>query len=371
MRKKLFSNLTIIFCLLLMAIYVIVLLLRIHYVKELTIEEFLDKISEALIGIILPILILNIIYEHLTKSYYYQELSEKLSEALVLTREIIDNFSEAFKSNMIRLSTESILGQKEGDMIFNAVISPYLQNRYSFREDFRYYVSFYEEQNLERLEDVAFEKDEYYWLYQDISYTRKFDRNTESIYVGFAYDVGTLDIWLKRNVFFFRELVSIRTEHQNMIVKYDIEQIKKIVAKWFELSLWLGDYELPYQIVLPETDAEKGFMLKFALPNERNEREKDKDKEYRFRLRFRMPHEKEKNRFIVAIPEPTKDIYIHFTHMKDNLNVAAIPFFDEFGGHNILRLKNNTIIVELKKWVLPRSGIVFVWDNHSVRNSVK
>ncbi|WP_261134573.1 hypothetical protein [Bacillus sp. Marseille-Q3570] len=116
-----------------------------------------------------------------------------------------------------------------------------------------------------------------------------------------------------------------------------------------------NDEEIPYTV---RNDQEiEGFYLHFHLPDLIKVEE---NTEHKFKIIFQMPQLKSQKKFIATISEPTYSVDILFTHIHEKVDVVAIPFFDD--AEAISKLPNDIIKVEIDRWVLPRAGVVFVWD---------
>lgn len=358
--KDSFKSISVLFLLFIIALLVISVLIGL-FTNALTPKDLLTQFITSLFGIMIPVVLVNIIYDKMTKHYYNQEVSEKLTEALMLNKDVLRQFYPDSKKQFIRNSTESILGEEEGQMLYSTLIEPYLNNKYNFRRNFRYYISYSEKNPIKGKNPIAgliFDEKEYNWAYEDLSFFRTMnDFNVEKrcISSGFSYKESTLEgLWSKEG-FFFRENLWVRDSHINQLQNLSDEDMTRFVKEVLNFRFELNDVEIPYTV---SNDASiEGFFIECKIPAEIK---LDYKKEFKFKYMFRMPQLKTERKFLALVSEPTHSVEIMFTHLQEKTKVVAIPFFES--DDVMSTLPNGTIRIEKDNWVLPRAGVVYVWD---------
>jgi len=355
--KKTYKNISVLFFMVMLLLLVIIVGLNFILDKSFSWSHFSDQVITSLIGVMIPLVLFNIVFDHFTKVYHQKEVSDRITETLIFNKEVINHFSEESKNRFIKSSVESLLGDDHGNMLYNSLISPYLNNVYSFRSNFKYYISYTEKETFS-FGDTTFEESDYYWVDQELSFTKNIkneEYNKEELFVGFSYKESTLDALYGRADFFFRENLWVEDHHIEMLQGMTNDEMMAFVRDVLQFNLEINDEPLEFTV---RNDKEiEGFYLNVKIPKHIQDEDLD---ELRFKITFQMPQFKKQKKFIVMISEPTHSVDVMFSHIRDKVNVVAIPFFDD--SNAIRHLPNDLIKVELDKWVLPRAGIVFVWD---------
>ncbi|MFA9559182.1 hypothetical protein ACERII_17880 [Evansella sp. AB-rgal1] len=310
----------------------------------------------------IPLVLFNLIYDYVTKSHQKVELSDSISNAFMMNKDILNRFSIDSRKSFIKTSTESLLGDEEGKMLYTTLIAPYLENKYNFRRNFKYHIcySLNEDLGKEVFPNLSFDSDEYYWVDEDLSFFRNmnvFQLKKRRITAGFSYWESDLEELFKGEGVFFRENLFIGEKQKQVIQQLSNDQLKRFVKDVLQFTFELNDQPLEFDV----ENAENGFYLQFHIDHSI---ETAANKEYKFKYKFRMPQLKTVKKFITIVSEPTQNVDILFTHADKNARIVPIPFFDDSEAINYL--PNNIVKIELDKWVLPRSGCVFIWDEHKV-----
>ncbi|MGM7703377.1 hypothetical protein ACSVDE_16725 [Pseudalkalibacillus sp. Hm43] len=355
--RKSYKNISLLFFISMCLLLIIAIFLNI-FMKTFTWDSLYISVINSLIGVMIPLVLFNILYDHFTKTYHNREVSDRITEALVFKQELIGRFSDDTKKQFIKNTTESLLGKTEGDMLYSTMIEPYLNNQYSFRRNFKYYISYTNHVPL-RSEWFVIDDAAYDWVKQELSFFKNVSQDhleDNGISVGFSYKERTLDGLYDRKNFFFRENLWVNDNHIDLLQGFSNEEMHMFVKDVLNFRFELDDEEIAYTV---RNDKEiEGFYLHFHLPKAPH---KDQRSEHKFKIKFQMPQLKSQKKFIAVISEPTYSVDILFSHLQDQVDVIAIPFFDD--AEAISTLPNDTVKVELDKWVLPRAGVVFVWDD--------
>ena len=140
---KSFRNINILFFLLILFLLFIVILVNV-LMGNYSWSSLYKDLFNSLVGVLIPLVLFNFAYDYFTQKQKDRELSEKLTETMLLDEEVIDQFSTESKKKFIQNSTESILGKKVGGMLYETLIQSYLSKSYQFRQRFKYYISYME-----------------------------------------------------------------------------------------------------------------------------------------------------------------------------------------------------------------------------------
>lgn len=357
--KRTYANIAGLFFIVLLLLFIIVVLINIM-IGTITWESFSIDFINSLIGVMIPLLLFNFFFDRLTKIQNNHELSENIVQSVLLEKKVLNAFSVDQKKTFIKSITESIVGENEGKMLYTTTLmSPYLDNKYNFRRNFRYNIS-YTDQNDVRLAfdqgEINFDKDTYYIVHEELNFIRSmnhYNLKEKKVSAGFSYGMQELEPLFKGEGVFFRENFLVLDDHIRFLQNLNDQDMDRFVREVLQFKFELDDHDLEYVV----TNSRDGFYLKFDI-DERIEIKPGK--EYKFKYTFQMPQLKTENKFIAIVSEPTENVDIFFNHTANDVKITAIPFFDESEAINYL--PNNIIKVELNKWVLPRAGVVFTWD---------
>ncbi|MBU9711974.1 hypothetical protein [Evansella tamaricis] len=357
--NKSFKNITLLFFFVLILLLLLVVLLNVVF-GTVTWESLYINIITSLISVMIPLVLFNLIYDYVTKSHQKIEISDSISKAFMLNKDILERFSTDSRKSFIKTSTESLLGEEEGKMLYTTLIAPYLENKYNFRRNFKYHICYSVEDDLhfKQINDLTFTSDDYYWVEEDLSFFRNmnvFQLRKRRITAGFSYWESDLEELFKGEGVFFRENLFIGEKEKHILQQLTNEQLKNFINEALNFKFELNDQPLDFEV----ENAANGFYLQFHFDHTI---EATPDKEYKFKYKFRMPQLKTIKKFIAIVSEPTQHVDILFTHADKNARIVPIPFFDDSEAINYL--PNNIVKIELSKWVLPRSGCVFIWDEH-------
>lgn len=359
-REK--RNISLLFLWILILFFIITLLINFLVGGYTWKKLFLDLIN-AMIGIMIPLVLFNVAFEYFTKNQQNREISDTLAETLMANKQVIDRFSTDAKKHFIKHSTESILGETNGSMLYSTLIQPYLNHKYNFRRNFKYYISYTDKPNIsydhmnEELASMFFASSDYYWVSQELSFIRHLNNiNLEdrSIFIGFSYKESTLDALYNRQSFLFRENLWLKDDHIGFLQNLDTNKMEKFVNDILRFKLTLNGVTIQGKVTKVD---DEGFYLLFEIPSSI---ELLKNKEYKFKMQFEMPQVKNQRKFIAVVSEPTHNVEILFSHIQNKVKVIAIPFFDD--PEALSFLPNETVKINIDRWVLPRAGVVFIWD---------
>ncbi len=355
-----FKNISLLFFFVVLLLLFVVILINVLLGIYSWDRLYIDMIN-ALVGVMIPLVLFNFLYDHFTRKQKDRELSEKMTETMMLDQQIIDNFSTESKKKFIQKSTQSILGKTVGEMLYETLIQSYLTKSYQYRHRFKYYISYIDTKKepvyqINEEKQFVFDQDTYYFVRQDLSFERDLTdyKQSEDVRIGFSYKESTLDGLYQRAEFLFRENLWVNDLHNELLKQLTDRELDLFVKKFMQFSIEINGQALPYKVV--NNQGHEGFHLLLDIPNNIPEGELSK-----VHIRFQMPQLKSQKKFIVMISEPTEDVEIMFMHLEDKMEVEAIPFLNE--AESITRLPNDTIKIDIHDWILPRAGVVFVWND--------
>ncbi|NJP38005.1 hypothetical protein [Alkalicoccus luteus] len=347
-----YRNVTALFITVLLLLFGIIILTNV-LLGTISWESFYMDVMTSLIGIMLPLVLFNVIYEKVTRRHQKIETANSVAEALMLDKGVLSRFSEGARKGFIKNSTESLLGERAGGMLYTTLIRPYLENKYHFRRRFRYHISY----SLKRSGmETSFPEEDYYWVEEDLSFYRSlniFQLKKRRVTVGFSYWESDLEELFKGEGVFFRENLFIGSSQKKRMQQMTNEELQRFVEEVMQFSFALDEKSLPFTV----ENSENGFYLQFDMSGTI---EAEADREYKFHYHFHMPQLKTIRKFVSIVSEPTQQVDILFTHADPDVRIVPVPFFDD--SEAVSYLPNNIVKIELDQWVLPRSGCVFIWD---------
>ncbi|MGP4039009.1 hypothetical protein ACTWP4_03725 [Gracilibacillus sp. D59] len=355
-----FKNISILFFFVVLLLLFIVILVNVLLGIYSWDRLYIDIVN-SLVSVMIPLVLFNFLYDYFTQKHKDRELSEKMTETMMLNQEVIDKFSTESKKQFIQKSTESILGKTVGNMLYETLIHSYLTKSYQYRHRFKYYISYLDTKadmtyQVNQNKQFVFNKDTYYCIRQDLSFERDLTNYQQSndVRIGFSYKESTLDGLYQRAEFLFRENLWVNDEHNALLKELSDQELEEFVQVFLQFTIEINGQPISYSVV--NNEGHEGFHLLLDIPKEIPAGALSK-----VHLRFQMPQLKSQKKFIVMISEPTEDVEIMFMHLENEMDVEAIPFLNE--AESITRLPNDTIKIDIHDWILPRAGVVFVWND--------
>lgn len=350
------KNITVLFGVILLALFIILVLLRItlDYANgtAFDIRELLDTMIGSIIGVFFPLLIFNVFYEYFVRIYSAHEVSEKITETIMANKEVIDSFEINTKKAFIKTTMQSIMETEKGDVVYE-MIAPYLRSELNLRKEYRYTIMLGEFNPAKHSSwsdyiDIA----KYNLVQESLTYTKIFTdyytTNKEYINIGFFLDEKTVDNAFKNNNFIFRENLYVSAE--------DFADIKakaaEFISNYMKLKLHINECCIDLQAV---EVSEAGISVTYKIPSQ------IKMDTARIDITFSMPQLKSKNSFLIVICEPTYKPKIKFIYPRETYKISTIPFFDESFVDSGIAEIDGIKEYELNNWIMPRSGVVIMW----------
>lgn len=340
-------------------------------------EKFfeLKDLINNIISTIVVILIFSFIYEYFVANEKNKILREEILNSIQHDIDTLNLFAIESKLNFIKTIVSSIIGKKYGPLLFDSVISKYLKDEVTYREDFDYEVEIFESRDdIKITDDITLNKDKYYLLSQTITYSKHYpiDFSIPEFKIVFAFDENSLDYWMNDNNVFFREILQIE-ELENKLQSFNINDFTKFVKEYLCLRLaFLTEtgtaFEDSFEYNINNIGYDNSRGLEITLKNRaiiNNFIMYDKySKYYKCNLSFKMPFIKSMKMLHFVLPEPTISPKFsikfdrringikHLSYLTNSAKNVNIVY-----DHNLSKYYVNTL-----EAIYPRSGVIFLWQ---------
>lgn len=348
---------------LIVVLVAIVLLLGIAYLLDMSKDMLLEMFATATIHAILIVAIVSVLYEYYTRNHFLQEMRENLEWVVISRTPNPRIFSSDKRRELIKECVGSLLSEEKGSLLYDAMISPYLDGQYGFRRRYRYDIAIDEPQKKYEYEGLSLDTGEYYIIHEHLQYAKCSENCIEPVVrIGFAYDPQTLEKWIGDDLLFFREYLCLGETGRTLFTKLSKEKIMTFLVEVMKLRVVVFNdgAEFPIEVSnIAVIHDHEGIIVECNISDclrgtSHNELECS--------LRFEMPqHVSYGSRFLVTLPEPTEVQRIQFTYCESMKDVTAITFLPRVEGISIETV-NRSIIISGNRWLFPRSGVVFVWE---------
>ncbi|MBB3113223.1 hypothetical protein FHS18_005326 [Paenibacillus phyllosphaerae] len=354
--EKSLKDYTILFLIIMLLIAVILVFVR-NIFGSYTFEDFVNDFFNSLMGAIIPLIIFNILFEYLMRTHQSKVVQESIAETLLMKEEVLTQFSEDNRKEFLKNTAQSLVGKDEGEMLYSTLFVPYLSKSRNFRRNFKYYIFYTPEDKMRDLDQGArdlFPASDYVWVIEDLSYEKNVIRLEDELLVGFSYNEQQLESYFKNSRIVFRENLFLHEAQIQQMRAMEEAKLTEFVERSMQFAMEVNGVKLKVKGVIHENG---GFVLRLDA----QEAKFAEDGSYnRLKVNFRMPQMKAKKQFILVISEPTYGVDILFSNQLEQMNVSAVPFFDQ--DEIVESLPNDLTKIQLSSWVLPTSGVVFVWE---------
>lgn len=362
MFKRNLKNYTLLFLVVLLLFSVVVAFIKTTF-GTYTYKDFINDLFNSLMGAIIPLILFNILFEYLMRDHQSQVVSEAIAETLLLNDDTLNHFSPETRKTFIKNAAQSLIGKEEGEMLYSTLFSPYLSERQKFRRNFKYYIFNMEfEKLLVKGNAHLFDPEAYIWVIEELSYEKSHLDLNEEILVGFSYNEQRLESYFKNDRIIFRENMAIHPDQIAMLRNMDPQEWKAFVSETLQFSLEINGEKCMLNSVEQE---ENGFILRLTHPGAAL---KPEETGYcKLKVAFQMPQLRSYRKFVLIISEPTYGVDVLYSNQLPGTTVTTVPFFDQ--DELISTLPNELTRIELKDWVLPTSGAVFVWEEKGKKSA--
>lgn len=338
------------------AIWLVILLIKVLLAhsngESIDFFSILDSIGDNVLGVLPPLIFIDLVFEFITQDYVSEEISEQITGTLMSNPETIQLFDDATKRSFLNATIDSLIthGQDEAEMAENA-IAPYLQGRYNLKKHFTYNITL-RESPISSL----FDSPEYMTVNETLSYEKHFIASEplgETFSVGFFTCNSDLDKNLREHTFLFREGLTILPEDLDKLCAMTDEEKLRFVTNDMCLKVYVGHNRCDVTGV-SITDHGIAVALHTQEPPANN-------KAF-IEITFCMPWLKTEKAFLVSITEPTYSVKVRFDYPRNVYNVDIYPFFNDAEDALVEDADRGVGSCDINlrdKWVYPMSGIVF------------
>jgi hypothetical protein len=314
-----------------------------------------DNILDNLLGILPPLILVDLLFEYLTQDYVSEEMSEQITDTLMSNPETIRLFDDETKHRFLDATISTLVnhGEDEQDMAISA-IAPYIKSRYNLRKNFDYNITLVRDSVGE-----MFDPEHYITVKETLSYSKHYIASPtlgSTFYIGFFANNADLDKSLRGQDFLFREALTIRQEEMQKLIFMTDEQKREFVVNNMQLTVTIDKARCMIEKV--SIDAH-GIIVQLCSTH-------DVTQDTLFiKTAFCMPQLREEKVFLVSIGEPAYNVNVRFDYPRSTYNVEMYPFFSDSGDALVEDSNFGVGSYEIcirDKWVYPMSGIVFAID---------
>lgn len=355
-RHRSKKNAVIILGLFAAAVWLAILLFKILHAhangESVDFISILDGIGDNVLGILPPLILIDLVFEFITQDYVSEEISEQITGTLMSNPETIRLFDDTTKRNFLNATIDSLVtnGANEAEMAKNA-ITPYIQGRYNLKKYFTY--------NITLREDPVsplFDTPEYLTVNETLCYEKYFIASEplcETFSVGFFTCNSDLDKNLRGQTFLFREGLTIRPEELAHLCAMSPEEKIRFVTNDMCLKVYTGHNRCEISsVTITEVGIEVALRAKQKLTGNMAYIE----------VAFCMPRLKTEKIFLAAVTEPTYSVNIRFDYPRSGYKVEMYPFFNDMDDALVEDADRGVGSCDINlrdKWIYPMSGVVF------------
>ena len=372
--KKSISNISKFFAIIMLLLVVILILVKKFVIGNM--DGFLDTIITNVAGVLITLIIFNCGYEYLTREDTANYLAGKITEAIMGNQNLIDRLTNDTKNDYLRNILKSRLPDGKGQTLYQ-LIEPYYDSKIEWRQHFEYIINLQENTTYE-LEWSAFFTviKNYYFIHEDLTFTKTYRNNSiiadseNLLWIGFLLKESDLHKPYPDKIFVFKEILSINNADWERIKLNDGQDVKaELINELMKVQLFTDNTEDQYkywkklnikQIYINDD----GIFISYIIP-----KEIDIQRSNWYNINFTLPQVKEKNRFLAILSDPTCNPIIRFHYPCQQIIIEAIPFFDKSYERIPEKPASEGVKeIELLNWVLPTSGVVFMWNEKNDKN---
>ena len=336
-------------------IWLVLLIFKILYTHSLG-ETFdfvnlLNSIWDNILGILPPLILIDLVFEFVTQRYVSEEMSEQITSTLMSNPETIDQFGEETKRNFLNATIGSLVknGDSEAEMARNSV-KPYISGGHNLKKYFTYNITLRDE-----AVSPLFNSKDYFSINEKLGFEKHFlatEPLGELFSVGFFTSNSELDKNLRGQSFLFREGLTIRQEELDALINMTAEEKMNFVVHDMSLMVYIGHERCEINRVMI---TQIGIQVEFRAAQPIG------DTAY-FEIAFCMPRLTSEKIFLAAVTEPTYSVNIRFDYPRSIYKVEMYPFFNDVEDARVEDANWGVGVCDINlrdKWVYPMSGVVF------------
>ena len=320
------------------------------------IQEIGDEILNNILGVIPPIIFIDLAFEAKTQEIVTEETKEQITSALMSNTDIIDLFDVQAKQNFLHATISSITENREEETQMAAsAIAPYLKAQYNYEKYFDYSISLWDIPEGHKF----FDRSRYMMVSEILQYEKYYISSAPlaSIFkIGFFTKNGDLDKNLRGHDYLFRESLSIYSKDLEVLANLSDQEKIDFVKKEMALKVYIDHTLCEIESVSIST-AGIAVILKSSHDCSK--------KNFYVDTVFNMPQIKDRTSFLAYITVPTFGVNIRFTYPRDSYKVTMIPFFSDTKDALVEESDRGVGSCDIHirdKWIYPMSGVVFNID---------
>lgn len=357
---------------------VILLFVRIH-VSNAKPESVISDLDIAF-ATILTFLLTSIFFEVYIKKNFEENIDKAI--AISLNRNLDPYLSSiqklsgdekgAFLRNVILRIGGSLVGDFAGQLLWNGLISAYIQKKSGFRTAFEYSIEIddcHDKCDLAaslikinpEIDMRKFHREN--WLCRQQIYYLKEDGIVSQdghILAIFGLEISDLHSYMTRGDVYFREVLTLSDQLKGFLDTASEESLDAWVRDGWRFQAECRGGSLKYSVKRIE-EGDKVVICIAIDPGLSH------DPQQAITLSFSIPHAKTEPYYRVILPEPTERPVIDFRLRPDGMWAREFVFFgsseEPIINRNPTIAAPDHIKVTGNGWTFPTSGVLFVWGN--------
>ncbi len=356
-KKNSILSITVILAILVFALWLLLLIYK-YFTTGISADQVIDDIMANLVGMLIPIIIFNFVYEYLTKDKIAEDMSQTITETLMANAQSIATFSQETKEAFVETTVGTIVGDEYKSMAYD-VIKPYLKNHFNIRPFFKYNFILREYDIC----DPIFTKEKYMQVYESLVFKRKYAPGKslpQKFAIGFFTDAERLDSELRSENYIFSENFKIDSTEMDSLKAFTNEKRLDYIKNNMGVQVFINDNEAQITDI---NVGDFGMDINFISNHTKN---KDDEQLYKVEITFNMPQKKGISEILVSLTEPTFSPLIQLSYPESTMKVKMHSFLnggDDALVQNAMRSTGVCDICLENTWIYPVSGVIFIIEN--------
>lgn len=329
-------------------------------------RDVLKVVIESTVHAFFVVVILGVVLEYVVKKEHQEEILHAVRQELFSDRGLGELASRDRLVKLLRSQLEVLTDSIRAEALYAGGIRPYIEGHaFNLRTEYQYQIKFAEAgEYIDGLQVLGLSPGNYYEVSQSIRYRTHFSSRQADIdrrHARVAFILGhRLHARASRTQrYIFREVLHLEERDVELIMNAEPSSHFQLVSQLFSPAL-----KDPNGNVVPLEDVSiKDSVVELSY-DARSLWAKEKDHCLSINFEYSMPYSRSAKHFLVVFPEPTERPKVGFVPALSQA-VEAIPFFTRDEGSldptSERTREKGALNFELTTWLLPSSGIVFVW----------
>ncbi len=317
-----------------------------------------DRLLDNLVGILPPLIIINISYEYFSKKRASYEISQRIMETLVGNSTMMDAFEPSVRRAFVHNAIKSLVGEKKVKMIYG-VIDPYIEeDSCDIWEEFFYRIEIAKYHDRDEMGCGIIPVDGYYIIKERLSYKKVAPRKLDSKFqIGFFENVNDYADAFHKPSFIFRESIKINEDEINKLVALSDTDKKEFVVNCIQPQVKINGLVADIAgVKVAKGNKGLAIIVEFEWKAE------SETNEYAIDIMFQVPQFKGRSEVIVTIAEPTFSPKIEMEYGSGAPKVTAYSFLQ-----NKIKQEEpfrGRIDICPQGWVYPGTGVIFIIEDY-------